>query len=83
MALWVLAGTLWLIDGAVADRAMAPEGRAGPAFRALLVARWRWVVRECADELPDVAAACEEALGWAARAWRSSDLVLPPYAAFG
>ena len=83
VALWVLAGTLWLLDGAVADRTMAPEGRTGPAFRGLLVARWRWVVRECADDLPDVAAACEEALGWAGRAWRGSDLVLPPYPAFG
>ena len=83
VALWVLAGTLWLLDGAVADRTMAPAGRTGPAFRALLVARWRWVVRECAVELPDIAAACEEALAWAGRAWRESDLVLPPYPAFG
>ncbi|WP_298888168.1 hypothetical protein [uncultured Serinicoccus sp.] len=83
VALWVLAGTLWLLDGAMADRTMAPEGRTGPAFRALLVSRWGWVVRECADELPDVAAACEEALAWARRTWRRSDLVLPPYPAFG
>lgn len=41
----------------------------GPVFRALLTSRWRWVVRECALELPDVAAACDEALTWAARAW--------------
>ncbi|WP_298751250.1 hypothetical protein [uncultured Serinicoccus sp.] len=83
VALWVLAGTLWLLDGAMADRSMAPEGRTGPAFRALLVARWGWVVRECAEDLPDVAAACEEALVWARRSWRSSDLGLPPYPAFG
>ncbi|ANS77494.1 hypothetical protein SGUI_0098 [Serinicoccus hydrothermalis] len=82
MALWVLAGGLWLLDGAVADRTMAPEGRVGPAFRALLLHRWGWVVRECAEELPDVAALCEEASGWARRSWSGSALDLPGYPAF-
>lgn len=81
VALWVLAGSMWLLDGALADRTIAPD-RAGPAFRALLTSRWRWVVRECADELPDIAAACEEALAWGRRTWRDSDLDLPAYPAF-
>lgn len=82
VALWVLSGMLWLLDGALDDRVMAPEGRQGPPFRALLVSRWRWVTRACGEELPDVAAACEEALTWAARTWRSSDLALPAYPPF-
>ncbi|WP_122261597.1 hypothetical protein [Ornithinimicrobium cerasi] len=83
VAAWVLSGTLWLLDGAVADRAMAPAGRRGPQFRALLLSRWRRVVHECAEELPDVAAVCDEALRWALRAWRDgSPLELPPYPAF-
>lgn len=83
VAAWVLSGTLWLLDGAVADRTMAPSGRVGPPFRALLVSRWRWVVRECAEELPDVAAACEEALTWGLRTWRDGrSLDLPGYPAF-
>ncbi len=83
VAAWVLSGTLWLLDGALADRTMAPEGRVGPPFRGLLVRRWRWVVRECAEELPDVAAACEEALAWAMRTWREGrSLELPGYPAF-
>ncbi|HSP61301.1 MAG TPA: hypothetical protein VLO09_09595 [Ornithinimicrobium sp.] len=83
VALWVLSGTLWLLDGAVADRMMAPPGRRGPGFRALLLARWAWVVRECSDELPDVAAVCAEAVGWGRRSWRDgSSLTLPGYPAF-
>ncbi|MGD8150067.1 hypothetical protein [Ornithinimicrobium sp. Y1694] len=82
VAAWVLSGTLWLMDGALDDRVMAPVGRSGPRFRALLVARWRWVVRECSAQLPDVAAVCEDALRWAARSWSASDLVLPGYPAF-
>ncbi|WP_151526580.1 hypothetical protein [Serinicoccus kebangsaanensis] len=83
VALWVLAGSLWLLDGAVADRTMGPEGRIGPAFRALLLSRWGWVARECATELPDIAAACEEATVWARRSWAGSPLELPGYPAFG
>ncbi|OLT15011.1 hypothetical protein BJF80_11665 [Serinicoccus sp. CUA-874] len=85
VALWVLSGTLWLLDGAVADRTMAPEGRTGPAFRALLLHRWGWVARACAEELPDVAALCEEATVWARRSWASARgrLELPGYPAFG
>lgn len=82
VALWVLSGTLWLLDGALNDRLMAPPGRLGPAFRALLVARWRWVVRECSQELPDIAAACEEAIAWAGRNWQAGALELPGYPAF-
>lgn len=83
VAAWVLSGSLWLLDGATADRAMAPAGRAGPHFRALLLARWRWVVRECARDLPDVAAACDEAITWGLRSWRDgSPLDLPGYPAF-
>lgn len=83
VAAWVLSGTLWLLDGAVGDRVMAPVGRAGPHFRALLLSRWRWVARECADDLPDVAATCEEAITWALRSWRDgSPLDLPAYPAF-
>lgn len=84
VAAWVLSGTLWLLDGALGDRVMAPVGRSGPPFRALLLSRWRWVVRECADDLPDVSATCDEALTWALRSWREgSPLDLPPYPAFG
>jgi hypothetical protein len=84
VAAWVLSGTLWLLDGATADRAMAPPGRTGPPFRALLLARWRWVVRECAEDLADVAAACDEAITWGVRSWRDgSPLDLPGYPAFG
>ncbi|MFK5689877.1 hypothetical protein ACI3EY_09455 [Ornithinimicrobium sp. LYQ92] len=82
VVLWVLSGGLWLMDGAVGDRVMAPSGRTGPPFRALLLARWRWVVRECGEELPDIAYACEEAIGWALRSWRDSPLELPGYPAF-
>ena len=83
VAAWVLSGTLWLLDGAVADRVLAPDGRPGPHFRALLLARWRWVARECAEELPDVAAACDEAVTWGLRAWREGSAPeLPPYPAF-
>lgn len=84
VAAWVLSGTLWLMGGAIGDRVMAPVGRSGPPFRALLVSRWRWVVRECGEELPDVAAACDEAITWALRSWRDgSPLELPAYPAFG
>ena len=83
VAAWVLSGTLWLLDGAVADRTMAPAGRCGPTFRGLLVSRWRWVVRECAEDLPDVATACDEALSWASRTWRDGrSMDLPGYPAF-
>ena len=82
VALWVLAGTLWLLDGALADRGMSPGGRVGPRFRPLLLSRWRWVVRECSEELPDVAAACDDAVTWALRTWRDSGLELPAYPAF-
>lgn len=84
-AVWVLSATLWLLDGALEDRTATGggEGQRGPAFRPLLTSRWRWVVRECADDLPDVAAACEEALAWALRAWRGgSSLELPGYPAW-
>lgn len=81
VALWVASGALWLLDGALADRRINP-GRGGPPFRALLVARWRWVVRECADDLPDTAALCDEAITWALRTWRQrSRLDLPAYPA--
>ena len=88
VALWVLSGTLWLLDGAVADRTMTGPGTAssprGPGMRALLLSRWRWVARECADELPAVAAVCEEAADWAGRAWADgSSLRLPGFPAFG
>lgn len=83
VAAWVLSGTLWLLDGALADRSMVPPGRVGPQFRALLLSRWRWVVRECGEELPDVAATCEEAVTWARRTWGGgSPLELPGYPAF-
>jgi hypothetical protein len=82
-AVWVLSATLWLLDGALEDRTLIGGGDVprGPAFRALLVSRWRWVVRECADELPDVAAVCDEAITWALRSWRGS-LELPGYPAW-
>lgn len=86
VAVWVLSGTLWLLDGALEDRTLTGGGGTapGPRFRALLVARWRWVVRECAEELPDVAAACDEAVTWALRAWAGgSPLDLPGYPAWG
>lgn len=87
VAAWVLSGTLWLMDGALADRVMlgGDEGSAplGPRFRALLLSRWRWVVRECAEDLPEVAAVCEEASAWARRSWsEGSSLRLPGYPAF-
>lgn len=87
IAVWVLSGTLWLLDGAMADRVVRGPGTEreprGPRFRALLVHRWRWVARECADELPAVAAACGQAADWADRAWADgSSLVLPGYPAF-
>lgn len=82
VALWVARGALWLLDGALADRRINAD-HGGPPFRALLVARWRWVVRECADELPDTAALCDEAVTWALRTWRDgSTLDLPAYPAF-
>lgn len=82
VALWVVSGAAWLLDGALADRAI--NGGLGPPFRALLVARWRWVVRHCTEELPDTAALCDEAVTWALRSWRDgSDLTLAPYPAFG
>lgn len=82
VALWVASGALWLLDGALADRRInAVHG--GPPFRALLLARWRWVVRECADELPDTAALCDEAITWALRTWREGSMLkLPAYPAF-
>lgn len=83
IAAWVLSATLWLLDGALADRSMATQVRLGPQFRALLLHRWRWVAGACADDLPDVAAACEEAVVWARRTWRDgSPLELPGYPAF-
>lgn len=83
---WVLSGTLWLLDGALADRSLmtTAEGPLGPRFRALLVSRWRWVVRECGEELPAVVAACDEAVTWARRHWADgSSLALPGYPAWG
>lgn len=83
VALWVVTGASWLLDGALADRRINPD-HGGPPFRALLLARWRWVVRECAAELPDTAALCDEAVTWALRSWREgSRLDLPAYPAFG
>lgn len=87
IAVWVLAGTLWTLDGAVADRVMTGPGTAeeplGPRFRALILSRWRWVARECVDELPAVAEACAQAAAWAERHWADgSPLVLPGYPAF-
>ncbi len=85
VAVWVLSGTLWLLDGALADRTLmaTDDTPLGPRFRALLVSRWRWVVRECREELPDVAAACDEAVTWALRAWADgASLALPPYPAW-
>lgn len=82
VALWVASGALWLLEGALADRRINPD-HGGPPFRALLVARWRWVVRECADELPDTAALCDEAITWALRTWRQGSMLdLPAYPAF-
>lgn len=86
VAAWVLSGTLWLLDGALADRTLTAGCGTplGPRFRALLVSRWRWVVRECAEELPDVAAACDGAVTWALRTWSGgSALDLPGYPAWG
>lgn len=87
VAAWVFSGTLWLLEGAEADRPMGGGPTAaglGPPMRALLVSRWSWVARECATDVPDVAAACDEAAVWARRAWREgSPLELPPYPAFG
>lgn len=86
VAAWVLSGTLWLLDGALADRTLMASGPVplGPPFRALLVSRWRWVVRECAAELPEVATACGEAAGWALRTWSDgSPLALPRYPVWG
>lgn len=86
VAAWVLSGTLWLLEGALADRSLTAGGdpARGPRFRALLLSRWRWVARECAQSLPQVAAACQEAQAWALRAWASgSSLALPPYPAWG
>ena len=82
VALWVASGALWLLEGALADRRINPD-HGGPPFRALLVARWRWVVRECVDELPDTAALCDEAITWALRTWRQGSMLdLPAYPAF-
>jgi hypothetical protein len=83
-AVWVLSATLWLLDGALEDRTLTggSDIPRGPAFRSLLTSRWRWVVRECADELPDIAAVCDEALTWALRTWRGSALELPGYPAW-
>jgi hypothetical protein len=85
VALWVLSATLWLLEGAEADRpTLGPPGREAPSFRQLLVARWRWVARHLADELPDVAAACDEAVTLGLRRWGGEDrtLILPGYPAF-
>lgn len=83
VALWVITGAMWLLDGALADRRINPD-HGGPPFRALLLARWRWVARECAADLPDTAALCDEAVTWALRTWRQgSRLDLPAYPAFG
>ncbi|GAA1167914.1 hypothetical protein GCM10009584_06080 [Ornithinimicrobium humiphilum] len=84
-AIWVLSSTLWLMDGALEDRTFGGgAGQHGPAFRALLAARWGWVERECRTELPDVAAACGEARTWALRTWGAgtSSLALPGYPAW-
>lgn len=79
VAAWVVCGTLWLLDGAVEGRVMNPD-RGGPPFRALLMSRWRWVARECVDDLPDLAAACEEAISWGHRVWGTGPEVrLPRY----
>lgn len=87
VAAWVLSGTLWLLDGALADRTMTGGGTSeepqGPRFRALLLSRWRWVAHQCADDLPAVAAVCGEAAAWATCAWPDgSGLELPPYPAW-
>lgn len=89
VAAWVASSGLWLLDGAVEDRQMTSGGRhLGPAMRALLVARWRWVVRECAEELPDTAAVFDEAITWALRTWGGQSpggqlgLELAPYPAW-
>lgn len=84
VTVWVLSATLWLLDGALEGRTLTGAGDAarGPAYRALLTSRWRWVVRECADELPDVAAVCDEALTWALRTWGAASLELPRYPAW-
>lgn len=84
VAVWVLSGTLWLLDGALEGRSLSGGGDSprGPTFRALLTSRWRWVVRECAEELPDVAAVCDEALTWSRRAWQGTPLDLPGYPAW-
>lgn len=80
-AVWVLSATLWLLDGALEGRVLSDGGDVprGPTFRALLTSRWRWVLRECGEELPDVAAVCDEALTWASRAWRGTPVNLPGY----
>lgn len=85
-ALWVLSATLWLADGADADRpSLGPPGRPAPSFRQLLLARWRWVARNLAEDLPDVAAACDEAITVALRRWAVpvESLSLGGYPAFG
>ena len=82
VAAWVLSATGWLMDAALADRVIAPAGRPGPRVRPLLVARWRWVARECRTDLPDVARACDEAVTWAVRGWGDAASGLPGYPAF-
>ena len=76
IALWVAASSIWLLEGAMADRDLRSGNRAarvqGPPMRALLMSRWRRVLRECADELPDTAAAFDAALTWAQRSWAGS-----------
>jgi len=86
VALWVLSATLWLSEGADADRpSLGPPGVPSPSFRQLLLARWRWVARNLAEDLPDVAAACDEAVTVALRRWDvpAESLALGGYPAFG
>ncbi|GAA5157241.1 hypothetical protein [Ornithinimicrobium tianjinense] len=82
VAAWVLSATGWLMDAALEDRGIAPDGRLGPRARPLLASRWRRVAAECRADLPDVARACEEAATWAARTWGTAASELPGYPAF-
>lgn len=91
VVMWVVSSAGWLLPSARKGVAsIGPADRLAPSHRQLLVKRWRWVIAHAADDFPDTASACDEALTAALREWgtRADDgtgatrLDLPGYPAW-